>query len=106
MTQDYVAGELSVRLEQLQSVAPQQGAARVAQLRRDVESCPLSWLTAAITRALALAEGLCWDSLSQGDIAAFARQASICADLQQFGICSRLLADDPRADAGEDAPPQ
>jgi hypothetical protein len=103
MTQEYLAGELSVRLEQLQAAAPEGGAAQVAQLRLHVETCPLSRLANAIRRALAIAEGWCWDSLSRGDAAAFARQAWICADLQQFGVCSRLLADDPRP-GGQDPP--
>jgi hypothetical protein len=41
--------------------------------------------------ALALAEGLCWDSLTRGDTAAFCRQAAVCAELHEFGVCAGLL---------------
>ena len=41
--------------------------------------------------ALALADRLCWDSLSHGDTGTFDRQAVISADLRAFAICARLL---------------
>ncbi|HEY7431505.1 MAG TPA: hypothetical protein VH641_12335 [Streptosporangiaceae bacterium] len=44
-------------------------------------------------QALALAEGLCWQSLTRGDTAGFARQAAAAAQLRQFGVCARLLPD-------------
>jgi len=37
---------------------------------------------------------MCWDSLSRGDVTAFARQARFSAELRQFGICARLLSED------------
>ena len=40
---------------------------------------------------MALADGLCWDSLSRGDIAAFDDQARILMELSQFGIGVRQL---------------
>ncbi len=101
MTRQYLIGELSVRLEQLEAVTSAERAVHVARLRRQVESCPVSWLTAAVARALVLADGICWDSLSSGDTRLFARQAWVSADLRQFGICSRLLADDPPPDSAE-----
>ncbi len=94
MTQQYLVGELSARLERLQAVTAGNGAVQVAQMRQQVESCPLSRLAAALVRALALADGLCWDSLSAGDAASFDRQASVLAELRLFGICASLLADD------------
>jgi hypothetical protein len=97
MTRQYLAGELSVRLERLQAVTPASRAAQVARLRDQVESCPLAWLAAAAGRALALADGLCWESLSRGDAGSFERQACVSADLRLFGICSRLVAEDPSA---------
>jgi hypothetical protein len=45
-------------------------------------------------RALGLADRLCWDSLGCGDALAFDRQAAICADLWEFGICARLFGED------------
>lgn len=94
MTRQYLTGELSVRLERLQATASTAQAVQVTELRYRVESCPASRLAEEVSLALALAEKLCWDSLSQGDAISFASQASVSADLRQFGICSGLLAED------------
>jgi hypothetical protein len=40
------------------------------------------------------AEGLCWDSLSHGDTAAFTRQTRVGAKLRKFGLCVGLLEDE------------
>jgi hypothetical protein len=93
MFQDYLVGELSARLEQLQSAAgPRVGD--VTRLRQQVETWPVTWLAAETVRALALAELMCWDSLARGDTVAFDRQAAISADLRLFGMCARLLDED------------
>jgi hypothetical protein len=91
MTRQYLIGELSVRLEQLQATTGQAAAPDVARLRAEVETGPLTGLAWATARAMALADELCWDSLSRGDAAAFADQAKISAELCQFGISVRLL---------------
>ncbi len=93
MTQEYLAGELSVRLEQLQAATSAKGGSQLAHLRHQVESSPPTSLATAMRCALALADGLCWDSLAQGDALSFARQAAVSADLRQFGVCARLLED-------------
>jgi hypothetical protein len=92
MTQQYLAGELSVLLARLQAVTTTQAAVRdVAQLRREAETGPVTALPSLVVRALVLTDRLCWDSLEQGDTAAFTCQAAICAELREFGICARLL---------------
>lgn len=58
-----------------------------------METGPVTWLPAELTRALALADLACWDSLDRGDAAAFARQSAVGADLRLFGACARLLDD-------------
>jgi hypothetical protein len=93
MFQDYLVGELSARLEQLQSAAGTR-VGDVTRLRQQVETWPVTWLAAETIRALALAELLCWDSLARGDTVAFDRQAAISADLRLFGVCARLLDED------------
>jgi hypothetical protein len=93
MTQDYLIGELSARLERLQRVSAGT-AADLVRLRRQVESRPAAGLRAETVQALALADRLCWDSLSEGDTCAFDRQAAIAADLHLFGICARLLEEE------------
>ena len=92
MTQQYLAGELSVLLERLQAVTTTGAAGRDAwSLRQAAETEPIQALRSVILRALALTEGLCWDSLSGGDTAAFTRQAAVCAELHEFGVCAGLL---------------
>jgi hypothetical protein len=93
MTGQYLIGELSVRLERLQAVATNGAARDVAALRHQVETGGTAGLAPATGRALALADALCWESLSAGDVAVFARSADISADLRLFGECARLLAD-------------
>jgi hypothetical protein len=94
MTQEYLVGEMSICLQRLEAVtAEREAAADVVRLRRQVETSPPSSLAAEAARALAVADGLCWDSLARGDTAAFARQARASAELREFGICARLIAD-------------
>jgi hypothetical protein len=94
VTGRYLIGELSIRLERLEVTAGQAAARDVTALRHQVETSPVTWLAAETIRALALADRLCWDSLSRGDTSVFARQAAICADLHLFGVSARLLDDD------------
>ena len=103
MTQQYLAGELSVLLARLQAADTHQAAIRdVAQLRREAETGPVTTLPSLVVRALALTDRLCWDSLERGDPAAFTCQGAICAELRDFGSvpacsksasCSLSLAD-------------
>jgi hypothetical protein len=93
MTRQYLIGELSVRLERLQAATADGSARDVECLRSDVETGSVGGLARAAARAIALADGLCWQSLERGDIAAFVRQAEACADLQLFGVSARLLSD-------------
>jgi len=63
----------------------------VAQLRRGAETGPVTALSSIVVQALVLTDRLCWDSLEQGDTAAFTCQAAISLELRDFGICARLL---------------
>ena len=93
MIQDHLAGGLSVCLEQLEAAAAQDAIPGLRRLRHQVEMGPPGGLATAAADALALADRLCWDSLARGDIPAFTRQSRVSAELRQFGICGRLLAD-------------
>jgi hypothetical protein len=93
MTHNYLIGELSVRLEGLQSTSAGT-TGDLARLRQRVETRPAAELPAETVQALALADRLCWDSLSKGDTATFDRRAAISADLRVFGICARLLEEE------------
>jgi hypothetical protein len=95
VTQQYLAGELSLLLGDLQALSIDHAAARdLGCLRREAETCPLTALGSVTARALALTDGLCWDSLARADAATFTRQATVCAALHEFGVCAGLLGDD------------
>ncbi len=92
MTQQYVAGELSLRLGELQAVATNHELAQeIARLRDEAERAPHAALGSVVVRALGLANGFCWDSLESGDAWAFSRRAAICADLWEFSVCACLV---------------
>jgi hypothetical protein len=94
MTQQYLAGELSVLLAQLHTAAENQAyAGEIARLRQRAETAPITELPSVAARALQLTDAACWESLSTADITAFAYQAAIGAQLREFGICSRLLTE-------------
>jgi hypothetical protein len=92
MTQQYLVGELSVLLARLQAaVGDQACAGGVARLRQEAETVPVMALTSVVLRALGLIDAACWDSLTGGDIGAFACQAAAGAQLCEFGACACLL---------------
>jgi hypothetical protein len=94
MTRQYLAGELSILLGHLQAAATTEASRRDAwSLRRAAETEPVAVLSSVTVDALALTECLCWDSLNRGDVAAFSRQAAVCAELHDFGIFAGLLED-------------
>ena len=96
MTQQYLAGELSLLLERLPAVATKPGSLQAGlHLRHVVETVPLAPLPLVLMRAIELVE-LCWEPLQRGDTAAFDHQATLGAQLHEFGVCARLLADGPR----------
>ena len=93
MTQQYLVGELSVLIAQLQAATGNDAfAGAAARLRQEEETLPIAALPAVLVRAVDLTDGMCWDSLSRGDTTAFARQAMIGAQLREFGVCAGLLA--------------
>jgi hypothetical protein len=95
MTRQYLAGELSVLLAHVQAVTTTEEAGRDAwSLRQAAETEPIQALPLVTVQALALAECLCWESLSRGDTAAFTRQAAVCSELHEFGVCAGLIKDD------------
>jgi hypothetical protein len=95
MTQQYLAGELSLLLGELQDVtADEVSAGEVGCLRHEAEATPPTALGSVAVRALVLTDGLCWDSLRRADTGTFARQAAIGAELYEFGVCSGLLDED------------
>jgi hypothetical protein len=95
MTQQYLAGEFSLLLAQLQAVATDPSSARaLGRLRREVETHPSAALAAELIRTLEVTDELCFDSLARGDVAAFDCQTATVAQLREFGVCAGLL-DEP-----------
>ena len=92
MTQQYLVGELSLLLAQLETAAGGGSVSRaVAQLRREAECCPPAALGPVLARTFELTDCLCLDSLARGDELAFRAQAVTGAQLRDFGICACLL---------------
>ncbi len=94
MTQQYLAGELSSLLGELQAVARNSPSTHVvAELRREAETLPLTALPSVAEQALRAANAICWDALIRGDTGAFVREVAICVDLWQFAVCAGLVED-------------
>ena len=92
MTQQYIAGELSLLLGELQAAMTNEASVvEVAHLRLRAETGRRSALASVAVRALEVADRLCWDSLTRGDAAAFLSQAVVCAQLWEFAVCAGLL---------------
>lgn len=92
MTQQYLLGELSLILGELQAVATNEAAVRdVVRLRQEAETTPPAALAPVVVRAVELTDRVCWDALTRGETAAFIREATICAELWEFGVCAGLL---------------
>jgi hypothetical protein len=78
VTQQYIAGELSALLAELQ-IAPDEWSSRVVgNLRREVETSPPTMLPELAREAANLTDVLCWDALEQGDMSGFRRYAETC----------------------------
>jgi len=94
VTEQYIIGELSVRLVQLEAVAPnEEFACEFARLRVETEKAPFETLPYVALHALNLIRGLCRDSLSRGDLRALTSQATMAADLKEFAVSARLLSE-------------
>jgi hypothetical protein len=92
MTQQYLAGELSLLLSEVEQLARQHSwAGAVALLRREAEMTQPAALGAVAVRGLQLADALCWCSLADGDVAAFENQAGVVSRLFEFGVCAGLV---------------
>jgi hypothetical protein len=101
MTLQYIAGELSLILGELEAAVPSRAARRrVSELRHEAETAPFPALPVVAARALRLSDDACWESLTRGDAKGFRREASISAELWSFGVCACLL-DERAGPAGQ-----
>ena len=90
MTQQYIVGQFSVLLEDVQPPAGEWLAA-VRELRSEVESCPLSMLPRLARKAIGLTDLICWSALEHGDLDSFRGCARSAAALGEFIDNARLL---------------
>jgi hypothetical protein len=90
MTQQYMVGQLSALLSELES-ARGEWRAVVRDLRRDVETSPLTRLPELARQALDLTDRICWADLEDGDAGGFDRHAQTALALHEFADSARLL---------------
>ena len=90
VTQQYIVGQFSVLLEDLQPPSGEWFAA-VRELRREVESCSLSMLPRLAQEAIGLTDLICWSALERGDLDGFCGCARSAAALGEFIDSARLL---------------
>ena len=91
MTQQYIIGQLSALLGDLQPGVGQCLAAAVHDLRREVESCPLAMLPKLAREAMTLTDVICWTALERGDSSGFCRYAKVAVALGEFTDSAGLL---------------
>jgi hypothetical protein len=84
MTQQYMIGQFSVLLEELQPPPGECLAAAVHDLRRDVEGAPLPMLPKLARDAMNLTDMICWAALERGDPNGFCRYANAAVALGEF----------------------
>jgi hypothetical protein len=90
MTQQYIAGQFSVLLAEMEPV-PGEWRAAVRDLRRKVEISPLSMLPRLAGEAMVLIDRVCWVALEEGDAAGFRRAAETGAALRAFTANAGLI---------------
>jgi hypothetical protein len=90
VTQQYIVGQFSVLLEDVQPPAGEWRAA-VRELRGEVESCPLSMLPRLARKAIDLTDLMCWSALEQENLDGFRGCARSAAALGEFIDSAGLL---------------
>jgi hypothetical protein len=91
MTQQYIIGQFSALLEDLQPSPSECLAAAVHDLRREVESSPLPMLPKLAHEAMNLTDMICWAALERGDPNGFCRYAKAALALGEFADSAGLL---------------
>lgn len=92
MTQQYIVGQFSILLEELQS-SSDPWPKLVGKLRQEVESSPPSALPGLAAETIDLAETICWSALEQGEVSLFYRCAKTAAALAIFIDAAHLDSD-------------
>jgi hypothetical protein len=92
MTQQYIVGEFSALLAELQPVPGEPLGDAVGRLRHEVESGPLPMLPRLAREAMTLTDLVCWAALERGDAGRFRRNADTAAALRAFAASANLLS--------------
>ena len=90
MTQQYIVGELSSLLGDLQRT-PGGRLVAIRELRIEVESSPLRMLPRLAGEAMNLTDVSCWAALERGDVGGFRDCARIADALGELTDSARLL---------------
>jgi hypothetical protein len=90
MTQQYMVGEFSSLLAELQPVSRDWRAA-VDELRREVEKSAVSGLPQLASEAMSLTDTICWAALEHGDTSGFYRYTTTAVALRDFTANAGLL---------------
>lgn len=90
MTQQYVIGQLSTLLEELEP-ACHEWLGAVRDLRQDIETSPLHMLPQRVREAMSLADSICWSALERGDVGDFRRNARTAVALHEFSASAGLV---------------
>jgi hypothetical protein len=90
MTQQYLLGQFSALLEDLERTAAEWQPA-VDGLRREVESSPLAMLPELADTVMELTDTICWAALQRGDVTRFRSCAKAAAELGEFIDSAGLL---------------
>jgi hypothetical protein len=91
MTQQYLIGQFSALLEELQPAPGDWLAGAVRDLRREVESSSVQTLPRLAHQALDLTDVICWAALERGDCSGFGRYAKAAAALGDFTDSAGLV---------------
>jgi hypothetical protein len=92
MTQQYIAGEFSSLLAELRPAPNESLSGALDELRREVETGPLTRLPSLAREAIVLTDAICWTALEQGDALGFRRYQTGAAVLYEFTDSAHLLS--------------
>ena len=91
MTEQYLVGEFSSLLGELQPVPDAQLASALRDLRRQVEACPPCRLSCLARQAITLTDVICWRTFEGGDVGRFCQEIETVVRLEEFAINANLL---------------
>lgn len=93
MTQQYIQGELSLRLGELcEAHLPLCNVQALRDVRRRVETAPGVELPHLAAEAMDVVDAACWECLAFGDVVGFVRECCMEASLYEFATCAGLLS--------------